>query len=183
MSYTFTTTEKQQIRDALARCTGLAWNADRGEYKSVDIAGTNAVPLYTTLSTLIDRRLNASVSLDKDTLEDLKSAKLWLDVAIGANGNTGMHAAFIRTYTAEEFYLRLNRRPTEDEMQKASNVVARNFANSLINGDNSNPADRLLPWTVPRIDQIAGIDAKAIGEALYEKNLGEKDTAISRNSA
>ncbi len=183
MSYTFTASEKQQIRDALARCTGLTWNADEAEYKEVRSAGTNAVPLYTILSNLIAQKFNTPEAWNKDTWADLNSTKLWLDVAIGANGNTGMHAAFIRTYTAEQFYLRMNRHPTEDEMQKASNVVARNLANSLLNGDNSNPADPLPPWTVPRIDQIAGIDAKAIGEALYRDLLGGSDTATSRNAA
>jgi len=32
-------------------------------------------------------------------LNDMQDCKLWLDVAIGANGATGMHSVLIRTFT------------------------------------------------------------------------------------
>lgn len=43
-------------------------------------------------------------------------------------------------------------------------------------------SDNLAPWTVPRIDQIAGLDAKVIVEALFLGPLGAIDTATSRNA-
>lgn len=55
MSYTFSASEQQQIQNALAQCTGLTWNGN--EYAAVPIAGTNAVPLYATLSNLIAQKL------------------------------------------------------------------------------------------------------------------------------
>lgn len=179
MSYTFTEAEQQQVRNALAQCTGLTWNGSR--YEAVGVPGTNAVPLYQTLSSLIAQKLSNPGAFDSATLADLNNAKLWLDVAVGANGGTGMHSAFIRTYTAEEFYLRVGHWPSEAEMQEASNAVARNMVNGLLFGD-PNPQDPLAPWTVPRIDQIAGLDAEAIGEVLYRDTLGPADTATSRNA-
>ncbi|WP_295551257.1 calcium-binding protein [uncultured Pseudacidovorax sp.] len=182
MSYTFNNAEQQEIIGALAQCTGLVWDSRTQTYAAVSAVGTNAVPLYQKLSDLIGRRLTDPQIIDSSTIAELKSAKLWLDVAIGANGGFGMHSAFIRTYTAEEYFLRIGVAPTELEMQFASNVVARNLVNGLLSGDATNPTDVLRPWTVPRIDQIAGLDAKAIGEALYQGKVDAADTAISRNA-
>lgn len=179
MSYNFTEAEQLQIRNALAQCTGLTWNGT--VYEEVAAPGTNAVPLYQTLSSLIAQKLSNPGAFASATLADLNNAKLWLDVAVGANGGTGMHSAFIRTYTAEQFYLRVGRWPSEAEMQRASNAVARNMANGLLFG-NPTSQNPLSPWTVPRIDQIAGLDAEAIGEALYQGTLGLADTATSRNA-
>lgn len=110
MSYTFTASEQQQIQNALAQCTGLTWNGD--EYVEVRLATTNALPFYTTLSNLLAQKLATPEAYDAATLADLNNAKLWMDVAIGANGGTGMHSAFIRTYTAEQFELRVGRPPS-----------------------------------------------------------------------
>ena len=181
MSYTFTVAEQAEIREAINASTGLVWDANQSRYREVPSAGTDAVPLYQTLSDLIAQKLATPGALDTATVSDLKSAKLWLDVAIGANGGSGMHSAFIRVFTNEQGRLRLGREFTADEMQKASNVVARNVANGLLLGD-ANSGDPLAPWTVPRIDQIAGLDAKAIGEALFSQALGAGDTATSRNA-
>lgn len=179
MSYEFSLTEQAQIRDAMAGCSGLTWNTKTSSYDGVAVAGANCVPLYQTLSNLIEQKLSAPGAFDQATLNDLKSAKLWLDVAIGANSGNGMHSAFIRAFTDRQGELRLGAGFTEDEMQLASNVVARNVANGLLKGD---PLDNLAPWTVPRIDQIAGLDAKAIGESLFREILGANDTAASRNA-
>jgi Ca2+-binding RTX toxin-like protein len=179
MSYTFTAAEQEHIRAAIAASSGLTWNGR--QYDEVRRAGTDAVPLYQALSNLIAQKLATPGALDTATASDLKSAKLWLDVAIGANSGSGMHSAFIRAFTNEQGRLRLGREFTADEMQTASNVVARNVANGLLLGD-LNSSDPLTPWTVPRIDQIAGLDARAIGEALFREPLGTLDTATSRNA-
>lgn len=179
MSYEFTQQERDQIQAAMAQCTGLQWNVGELKYEAVGDVGANCVPLYQTLSTLIGQKLNTPEAFDQATLSDLRSAKLWLDVAIGANSRVGMHSAFIRAFTNRQGELRLGSEFTEAEMQEASNVVARNFANGLLYGDLN---DGLAAWTVPRIDQIAGLDAKAIGEALFEVSLGITDTAYSRNA-
>lgn len=109
----------------------------------------------------------------------LKSARLWLAVAIDANGGNGAYSALIRGYTSRQGELRLNTIFSEDLMQLSSNQVAVNFINTLINGS---LAGQLAPWTVPSISQIAEIDASAIGEALFKEVCGEDDTAVKRNS-
>lgn len=64
-------------------------------------------------------------------------------------------------------------------IQESSNGVAVNFMNALMNGS---VKDDLAPWTLPLIGQIASIDARAVGEILFEDKSGEEDTAASRNS-
>ena len=178
MGYAFTADEQVQIRNSLALCTGLSWDADR--YIEIGMSGANCVPFYQCLSDIISIKIDSPANIDLDTLVQLKSAKLWLDVAVGANGGVGMHSEFIRTFTNIQGELRLGRPFSLDEMQQASNVVARNVANGLLFGDLENG---LLPWQVPRIDQIASLDAKAIGESLFLAPLGESDTATRENSA
>lgn len=178
MSYAFTASERAQIQAAIDASNGLTPNGN-GTYREERIAGTNTVPLYQTLSNIIDGRIGDGTVTGND-LQTLKNVKLWLDVAIGANAGTGIHSAFIRTYTNRQGQLRLGRTFTENEIQGSSNAVARNLANTLINGDILN---NLAPWTVPRIDQIAGIDARAIGEVLFRNTLSPGDTAIDNNAA
>ncbi|MGH8601551.1 MAG: hypothetical protein ACREXR_01840, partial [Gammaproteobacteria bacterium] len=56
MSYQFSLAEQVQIREAMELCSGLSWNAEGSEYKSIGVADTNCVPLYQALSNLIEQR-------------------------------------------------------------------------------------------------------------------------------
>lgn len=179
MSYVFTTSERAQIQAAIDASTGLVFDVTSGIYKAVSIVGSNAVPFYQTLSDIISEHISSG-AISGTELTGLENAKLWLDVAIGANGGIGIHSAFIRAYTNRQGELRLGRSFTESEMQQSSNAVAQNLANSLIMGD---AASELLAWTLPSISQIANIDAKAIGISLFSNLLQNQDTAITNNAA
>lgn len=113
MSCTFSAAERQQTKGALAQCTGSVLNG--ANYRSVEETDTKAVPFCTTQSNMLALKL--------DTLRASDSATLWLDVAIEAYGGMGMHSAVIRACTADQFSLRLDRWPSGDETQKASNVI------------------------------------------------------------
>jgi hypothetical protein len=172
--YTFTALEKQELEAARLLCPA------GDDPRSVDYNG-NWVPFYTKLSQIIGRHISAGDVTDAKDLSDFKSAKLWLDVAIGANGGTGMHSAFIRTYTNREGVLRIGREFDPDtEMQKASNGVALNLYLDLTG---RRLLSRVQPWTVPSIDQIADADASSIGFNLFEGKLNSEDDAIKTNSA
>jgi hypothetical protein len=45
MSYVFIIVEKTQAHEAVAGCSGLAWDSESSEYKEVSIVGTDCVPL------------------------------------------------------------------------------------------------------------------------------------------
>jgi RTX calcium-binding nonapeptide repeat (4 copies) len=171
--YVFTAAEKQEIE--AARLLSPA-----GDDPREVVAAGNWVPLYSKLSEIISRHISAGDITDPKDLGDFKSAKLWLDVAIGANGGTGMHSAFIRTYTDREGELRRGTPFTDTEMQKASNGVALNL---YLDVTGRKPGSPVQPWTVPTIDQIAEADASSIGRNLFAGSLPSTDDAVVFNSA
>ncbi|MHC8355337.1 calcium-binding protein [Pseudomonas sp. LB3P81] len=179
MSYIFSAVEKEKIIDAASICKGMRFESRIELYRAVAIKGLNCAPFYQALSEMIGEKLSGSVVFDENIKKILKSAKLWLDVAINANGGNGAYSALIRAYTMRQGQLRLNKVFSDELMQESSNQVAVNFMNALMYGSLK---DNLAPWTVPSIDQIASIDASAIGRILFPKEVGEEDTASSRNS-
>jgi Ca2+-binding RTX toxin-like protein len=179
MSYVFNDSEKRKIFDAVSKCDGMVFEPKRKFYDAVAIEGRNCAPFYQALSDIIGEKLSGRDFFDSHVKGTLKSAKLWLDVAIDANGGRGAYSALIRAYTVRQGQLRLNEKFSAELMQESSNGVAVNFVNSLIHGS---VIDDLDPWTVPLISQIASIDARAVGEILFRRKIGKEDTASSRNS-
>jgi Ca2+-binding RTX toxin-like protein len=179
MSYIFNIVEKEKIFDAVSVCKGMRFDSKIELYQAIAITGMNCAPFYQLLSDVIGEKISRSIVFDEYIKRILISAKLWLDVAIDANGGHGAYSALIRAYTVRQGQLRLNKTFSEELMQESSNQVAANFMNSLMHGA---PKDGLAPWTVPLIGQIASIDASAIGKVLFLDELGEEDTASSRNA-
>jgi Ca2+-binding RTX toxin-like protein len=171
--YVFTAAEKQEIEAARLLCPA-------GNDPRAVVSSGNWVPFYTKLSEIISRHISAGDVTDPIDLGDLKSAKLWLDVAIGANGGIGMHSAFIRTYTDREGELRRGTSFTNTEMQKASNGVALNLYRDLVGIEQR---ENYVAWTVPTIAQIAEADASSIGRNLFANSLSATDDAVRYNSA
>jgi trimeric autotransporter adhesin len=168
MPYQFTAEEISRIQAARAQCPiGDNVATSTGSWE----------PFYTALSEVIGNRITSGAVTGSD-LQDLNNAKLWLDVAIGANANVGMHSAFIRGFTNRQGELRLGRRFAEPEMQFASNSVALSLWNDL-----NRPTDGRPPWSVPAIRDIARFDASAIGISLFAPSLGPVDSASRFNSA
>ena len=175
--YVFTAAEQQEILAARLLCPAI----DDPNFVS---ANGNWVPFYTKLSEIISRHNSAGDITDPTDLRDFKSAKLWLDVAIGANGGTGMHSAFIRTYTNREGELRRGTPFDQTEMQRASNGVALNLYRDVSGLNRSvTSLSEVDPWTVPSIAQIAEADASSIGRNLFSASLAADDDAVRYNSA
>lgn len=179
MSYVFNDLERSSIIYAANSCGGMLFYLESERYTAVPIAGRSCASFYRLLSDVIRGKLVGVEAFDTDVIGVLQSAKLWLDVAIDANGGHGAYSALIRACTLRQGELRLNKKFTEERMQQSSNQVAVNFMNVLMYGE---MRDGLAPWTVPSISQIAAIDASAIGEVLFEKECGRDDTAVSRNA-
>lgn len=179
MSYVFSLEEQQKLSGAALACEGMLFDRVEEFFAPVAMAGRNCTPLYRMLSEVINEKLVGSEVFGNAVVEILKNAKLWLDVAIDANGGKGVYSALIRAYTLRQGQLRLSTAFDEDLMQESSNQVAVNLMNTLVRGS---PVDDLAAWNVPSISQIASIDASAIGDVLFSTPLGEQDTAASRNS-
>lgn len=100
MPYRFTAEEINQLQAARLLCPpGDEYVTNSG----------NWVALYQKFSEIIGGHIASGDVVGAD-LQDMKNFKLWLDVAIGANGGSGMHSAFIRTYTNMQGELRLGGR-------------------------------------------------------------------------
>ncbi|MFJ3006181.1 calcium-binding protein [Pseudomonas fluorescens] len=179
MSYVFDDSEKSMILQFANASEGMWFDPRIKEYIAFAEEGRNCASFYRVLSKIIGEKFSEDIFFEKDVIDVLRSARLWLDVAIDANGGQGAYSALIRAYTKRQGELRLRKRFTESKMQASSNQVAVNFMNILLYG--SVKGD-LAPWTVPSISQIAGIDASAIGEVLFLDDLGKDDTATSRNA-
>ncbi|MBF9264127.1 hypothetical protein, partial [Paracidovorax cattleyae] len=176
MAYIFNSQEQAEIESARLK-------APAGDEVNSVSADGNWVAFYTTLSNLLGRHL-AARELGFEDRRNFTNAKLWLDVAIGANAGIGMHGAFIRSFTDRQGELRRGSAFSTVEMQKASNGVALNFYLD-ITGRRS--GSKVIPWTVPSIDQIAAADASSIGVNLFGSSsaqpLASDDDAVSENSA
>jgi len=92
MSYVFNAEEKEKIIDAVSVCTGMKFDLHDKEYKAVAVVSTNCEPFYQTLSDMIGEKLSGFVVFDESVKKGFKSAKLWLDVAIDANGGNGAYS-------------------------------------------------------------------------------------------
>ncbi|WP_283437360.1 calcium-binding protein [Pseudomonas helmanticensis] len=179
MSYIFNDLEKTEIFKAANACGGMNFRAEHMRYEAEKMEGGSCTRLYQALSDIIGSKFRGGAEFEEEVVDIIRSAKLWLDVAIDANGGRGAYSALIRAYTLRQGELRLNKVFSEIQMQESSNQVAVNFMNSLMNG--SVKFD-LPPWTVPSIDQVAAIDASAIGEVLFSKEIGIEDSASSQNA-
>ncbi|WP_256214673.1 calcium-binding protein [Pseudomonas sp. H1h] len=179
MSYIYDGLERALILKVANSCAGMRFTQRDEKFIALAEEGRSCASFYQCLSDVIGEKISGNVTFDGDVINIFKSAKLWLDVAIDANGGQGAYSALIRAYTLRQGELRLDKKFTEARMQESSNQVAVNFMNTLLYGS---AKDDLAPWTVPSISQIAAIDASAIGKVLFHDENGEDDTATSRNA-
>ncbi|WP_426155887.1 hypothetical protein [Pseudomonas sp. TSRC2-2] len=140
MSHIFSDLEKSAILSAANSCKGMTFDIEDLKYIALKLAGASCAPLYQKLFDIIREKVSDVAAADKEAGEVLKSARLWLAVAIDANGGNGAYSALIRGYTSRQGELRLNTIFSEDLMQLSSNQVAVNFINTL----SSEGADYLL---------------------------------------
>ncbi|WP_085655517.1 MULTISPECIES: calcium-binding protein [unclassified Pseudomonas] len=179
MTYIFSDLEKTAILQAANVCDGMEFNVERQEYRAVAVEGRSCAVLYRALSNILGEKFLDCSAFDENVMGIFKNAKLWLDVAIDANGGVGAYSTLIRAYTLRQGELRLNKKFSDFKMQESSNQVAVNLMNTLIKGSVEHD---LAPWAVPSISQIAAIDASAIGKVLFREDVGDIDTATSRNA-
>lgn len=179
MSYVLTDSERALIMEAASKSTAFRLDSLQNLYV-IDEAtpGANAQPFYQALYDLLGTKIKDNSGLDLSTRNDVLSAHQWLSVAVDANSGKGPYSALIREYTLSQGRLRLNTEFSDSEIQAASNQVAVNVLNGLING--SGPLPR---WTIPSIDQIATLDASAIQQVLFRGKLDSNDSAVELNAA
>jgi serralysin len=91
--------------------------------------------------------------------------------ATEANANRGAMAALIREYTATQYDLRYGQRPSDLDMQVASNAVAENLLKDVLG-----ESEPIWPRRqVPAIERIAFADATAVGEQLFARDSSDTE--------
>ncbi|WP_232966801.1 hypothetical protein [Pseudomonas koreensis] len=121
MSYVFDDLQKSMVLQAASISEGMWFDQDAQRYKASAEQGRNCANFYRVLSKIIGEKISEDIFSEKDVVDVLKSARLWLDVAIDANGGQGAYSALIRAYTMRQGELRSSKRFTDSEMQKSSN--------------------------------------------------------------
>ncbi|WP_107647034.1 hypothetical protein [Pseudomonas baetica] len=134
MSYVFDDLERAMVLKVANASGGMRFDQDIREYIALAEEGRNCASFYQLLSKVIGGKISENILFEKDVIDVLKSARLWLDVAIDANGGQGAYSALIRAYTMRQGELRLSMRFAESKMQASSNQVAVNFMNTLLYG-------------------------------------------------
>jgi Ca2+-binding RTX toxin-like protein len=138
----------------------------------------NFVAMYSKIRDIVSSHISDGTIAGTDKSSAVNVLN-WLNTAIGANGNEGFQSAFIRAYTNRQGLLRIGAPFSVDEMQEASNAVARNFLTDLTAGLPGSPA----AWQLVTIENIARDDASAIGQTLFQGRLSQTDTAVTQNAA
>jgi len=110
MSYIFSGLEKSEILQAANICEGMKFNVEEEKYIAMAVEGRNCAVLYRTLSNILGEKFLDGSAFDDNVMGIFKDAKLWLDVAIDANGGVGAYSALIRAYTLRQGELRLNKK-------------------------------------------------------------------------
>ena len=109
----------------------------------------------------------------------VKGAQLWFTGAFYANGGAGAPSRLIREYTQTQAVLHLGQPFAGGVgpigLQEASNNVARAVYRDLVSPSQFN-------WRAPTITEIAGRDATAVGDTLFNPTVGLADTASSEQA-
>ena len=108
MSYVFSDMEKSEIFNAANICKGMRLRSKQIQYDALKLAGASCAPLYQKRFDIIGEKFSEVFAVDIEAGELLKNARLWLAVAIDANGGNGAYSALIRGYTSRQGELRLN---------------------------------------------------------------------------
>lgn len=90
------------------------------------------------------------------------AAWLWLRGAINVNSGGGTFGQYIRDYTKLQYKYRSGDELSDQAFQDASNIIARRFADDLVDGTVGN-----LQWHFPTLDRIGTHDAGAAAAEVF----------------
>ncbi len=166
MAFTFDSTQRAAISAALAS-PGTVTYPD--SYYNV----------YSTIFDMISDIGPGSEKIPASTLTaDEINVWLWLRGAMQVNANDGSYFSdFIREYTAEQYHLRTGETLDEEDIQTASNNIAKAFAEDILNiftppvddpsatDPNPNPT-----YELPSILETGQFDAGAIAAGIFDNN-------------
>lgn len=154
MAYNFTLEELEQISLAYTEAAMSAPNEEAGKFKSV-------YDLIYSIVTVEGLLYNSPV----DGLEE--NVWIWIGGASQVNSGTGYFADFIREYTRTQYELRYRITISDEELNVASNNIARNFIEDILSG------------SIPTIQALGFIDAAPIAGDIFNQIFPENYTPWS----
>ncbi len=150
-SYTFTTQQQNDITDEYD--DGPQNSGEAGDHQG----------FYNEIATILSTDTGTG-SPDQDL--DVLPVRIWFEGAAKVNSGEGVFSTLIREYTQVQAELHYDRRFTDfeslttvSEVQDASNQVARNAHDDLVNVNG---------WTLQSINEIANNDAEGVGQILFD---------------
>lgn len=122
----------------------------------------------------------------------------WINGAKGVNTREGAFAAYIRDYTANQYFYRSGSQLDEGLLNSASNSIASHFAYQFLfnskppedvslsdffsDPESTTPAHLLDP-TIPSIRTIGGIDAGGVASNIFKRNGADGSSPTSTGEA
>lgn len=154
MAYTFTQEELDQIDVAFTIAETSASDQTAGKFAGVYELIRD---ILTVEGPVFDRPV--------DGLEE--NVWIWINGAKEINTGNGYYADFIRGYTRSQFEQRYHRTISDEDLNSASNSIARNFINDILQG------------TTPTIEELGLIDAAPVAGDIFNQLFDQNFTPWS----
>lgn len=148
MAYTFTQVELDQISAAFTLAENSALDTAAGKFQDVYDLIYDILTEEGTIS-------NGPV----DGLEE--NVWIWISGAREINSGVGYFADFIRGYTRSQYEQRYHRTLSDEDLNIASNNIARNFINDILEG------------TTPTIEELGLIDAAPVAGEIFNQSFDQ----------
>ena len=153
MVYSFTQDELDQISQAFEQANQLS-DFQKGKYR----------PVYDLIHDILTHE-GTVFDGPVDGLEE--NVWIWISGAGQVNSGEGFSAHYIREYTRTQYEQRYGLSLSDDALNEASNIIARNFINDILLGE------------TPTIEQLGLIDAAPIAGAIFNEVFNENYTPWS----
>lgn len=150
MAYTFTQEELNQIQAAYNQANAAKADTEVGKFRDV----------YDLIYNIVTDS-GFFYNSPEEGLEE--NVWTWIGGARAVNSGEGYFAHFIREYTRSQYEQRYRLTITDEDLNVASNTIARNFISDVLQG------------TTPTIEELGLIDAAPIAgdifNQVYDKNF------------
>ena len=154
MAYTFTQEELDQIDVAFTNAETATSDQTAGKFADVYELIRD---ILTVEGTFFDQPVQG--------LEE--NVWIWISGAREINTGVGYFADFIRGYTRAQFEQRYHRTISDEDLNSASNSIARNFINDILEG------------TTPTIEELGLIDAAPVAGDVFNQVFDQNFTPWS----
>lgn len=154
MAYTFTQIELDQISAAFIAAQNATADTTAGKYTAV-------------YDLIYDLLTVEGIFSDQPVAGLEENVWIWIGGARQINSGEGYFADFIRGYTRTQFEQRYHKTLSDEDLNSASNHIAENFINDILQG------------TTPTIEELGLIDAAPVAGEIFNQAFDQNFTPWS----